>query len=183
MAYNIFTADGTAITVPDNAISNEFYNPTANGTGKGVGLQLVGRNVVGYGAAIAQDLLQMASNFASTTAPGDTTSMQGQLWFNLTDLTLYIRSNVNTGGAANWKQVGGAPLPQVGEPLYDITDVLLGYSTPSIPTGSAVASYVPLHNSGSGVFSGWLKVAAGSGMTSPVYAIDGVTVIGYSFPA
>lgn len=181
MAYNIFKADGTLISVPDNAISDEFYNGTANGAGRGVGLQLVGRNVVGYGAAIAQDLLQIASSFASATVPADATSLQGQLWFNLTDFSLYVRLNNNpTGGIANWKQVGGSAGPQIGEPLYDPAGTLIGYSTPAIPLGESVTGYTPMASI-TGIFMGWLRVTAGGGMTLDIRAPDN-SIIGFAFP-
>ena len=67
MSYTIYHADGTAVTVPDNAIDTEFYNATPAGRlpGQGIGTQLVGRNAINYGAAVAQNFLQQTENFAS----------------------------------------------------------------------------------------------------------------------
>lgn len=109
MPYTIYKSDGTAVTVPDNSIDVAFYNPTGGSTGNGLGTQLVGRNAINYGAPIAQNFLQMTENFASNTVPSDTTSLQGQLWFNKTSNTngnLYVRlTNNNSGGILNWTQV------------------------------------------------------------------------------
>jgi len=129
MAYNIYKADGTAVTVPDNAIDTQFYNPTANGAGKGIGTQLIGRNAIDYGAPVAQTFLQLTENFCGTVLPSDTTALQGQLWFNKTsasDGVLYVRnSGATSGNLANWQNVvtvnsnetGGTPvINPVGTP-------------------------------------------------------------------
>ena len=120
MAYNIYKSDGTPVVVPDNTIDQEFYNPTANGPGKGIGTQLIGRNAIDYGAPIAQNFIQLTENFCGTVLPSDTTAMQGQLWFNKTSSSngdLYVRITNNTsGGIANWKKViteGGGSYPVV----------------------------------------------------------------------
>lgn len=108
MAYTIYKADGTAITVPDNTIDSDFYNPNTNGVSKGTGTQLIGRNAIDYGAPVAQAFLQLTENFCGPNIPGaDTTNpLQGQLWFNKTDSSLYVRVTSNTaGGIANWKRV------------------------------------------------------------------------------
>ena len=83
MAYTIYHADGIPEYVQDNEIDDAFYNRNANGLDKGVGVQLVGRNRVNYGSAIAQNFLQQAENFSSLTAarPPSGTALQGQLWF------------------------------------------------------------------------------------------------------
>lgn len=108
MAYTIYKADGTAVTVPDNTIDSDYFNPNTNGVGKGTGTQLIGRNAIDYGAPVAQAFLQLTENFCGPNIPGaDTTNpLQGQLWFNKTDSSLYVRVTSNTaGGMANWKRV------------------------------------------------------------------------------
>lgn len=108
MAYTIYKADGTAVIVPDNTIDSDFYNPNTNGVSKGTGTQLIGRNAIDYGAPVAQAFLQLTENFCGPNIPGaDTTNpLQGQLWFNKTNSSLYVRVNSNTaGGLANWKRI------------------------------------------------------------------------------
>lgn len=108
MAYTIYKADGTAVVVPDNTIDSDFYNPNTNGVSKGTGTQLIGRNAIDYGAPVAQAFLQLTENFCGPNIPGaDTTNpLQGQLWFNKTNSSLYVRVTSNTaGGLANWKRV------------------------------------------------------------------------------
>jgi hypothetical protein len=113
MAYTIHKSDGTAISIADNAIDDVFYNSSGGSTGAGLGVQLVGRNTVGYGAAIAQNILQMTENFCSsiTAYPSDTTALQGQLWFNRLSTSsgnLYIRIAEGTtlgSGLANWQKL------------------------------------------------------------------------------
>jgi len=68
MAYNIHLSDGTPVTIPDNAIDTSYYNPTGGSTGNGLGIQLPGRNAINYGAATAQNFLQLTENFCSSIA-------------------------------------------------------------------------------------------------------------------
>ena len=121
MSYTIYKSDGTPITVDDNAIDVAYYNSLGGGpypgesggalSGQGMGTQLIGRNTVDYGAAIAQNFLQMTENFASGSGffPSDLTALQGQLWFNKSSASsgnLYVRTSGETsGGLANWNQL------------------------------------------------------------------------------
>ncbi len=111
MPYTIYTSDGQAVEVPDNDISTEFYNTTGGDGGNGLGVRLLGRNSVNYGASVAQNFLQMTENFCSAnTPPSDTKSLQGQLWFKKSSTTtgdLYVRLTANgtPGGIANWSRL------------------------------------------------------------------------------
>jgi len=106
MAYNIYRSDGTAVVVPDNTIDPQFYNPAANGPGKGQGTQLVGRNAIDYGAPVAQNFLQLTENFASNgIIPSDGTSLVGQLWFNKNTSSLYVKVTTAAVGINNWRKV------------------------------------------------------------------------------
>jgi hypothetical protein len=113
MAYTIRKSDGTSITVPDNAIDTEFYNPLGGSTGTGLGVQLVGRYTIDYGTAIAQNFLQITENFASATGtfPSDSTALQGQLWFDKTLGALYVRVTDTEVGLANWRKLASIADP------------------------------------------------------------------------
>lgn len=112
MAYTLFTPLGSAhdgtlgppVSVPDNVIDSAFYDATNK-----TGVQLIGRNALNYGTAVAQNTLQMVSNFAGTNVPNDGIALQGQLWFRTTSATdgvLYVRHTANTsGGIANWRKI------------------------------------------------------------------------------
>ena len=151
MSYTIYKSDGTAILVDDNAIDVAYYNSTGGGgvsAGKGSGVQLIGRNTIDYGAAIAQNFLQMTENFASSSAyfPADNVALQGQLWFNQTSSTLFVRtSNATTGGITNWRQV--VTLDGSGNIPGTITESLnlSGGAAGSLPYQSAVdtTSFLP----------------------------------------
>jgi hypothetical protein len=114
MAYTIYKADGTAVVVPENTIDNQFYSPNANGTGKGIGSQLVGRNAIDYGAAIAQNFLQLVENFCSDTAPPATVALQGQTWYSKSAGALNVNIS-NTPGVTNWKAlaISGEAIPRI----------------------------------------------------------------------
>jgi len=100
MAYTIYKSDGTGVTVPDNAIDVQFYSPNVNGAGKGLGTQLIGRNAIDYGTPVAQNFLQLTENFCSTIAPPNATALQGQLWFDKTNVILKV--NISAGPTAEW---------------------------------------------------------------------------------
>ncbi len=164
MAYQIYKSDGTPVTVPDNLIDNLFYDPAGgggyglNGTlqgGAGLGIQLIGRNTLNYGASMAQNLMQMTENFASTTVPLDKYSLQGQLWFKQSSTSsgdLYVRLTNNTsGGIANWAKLliadpsgnitvsgtfvgSGAGLTNIPNTALDNSSITLG--TTSVSLGS-----------------------------------------------
>lgn len=111
MAYSIRKSDGTLVTVADNAIDTDFYNPTGGSTGLGMGIQLIGRNAIDYGAAVAQSCLQMTENFSSATGtqPIGANALQGQLWYDKTLSTLYVRVTPGVSGAndlaTNWRKI------------------------------------------------------------------------------
>lgn len=111
MAYSIRKSDGTLVTVADNAIDTDFYNPTGGSTGLGMGIQLIGRNAIDYGAAVAQSFLQLTENFSSATGtqPIGAKSLQGQLWYDKTLSTLYVRVTPGVPAAdnlaTNWRKI------------------------------------------------------------------------------
>lgn len=109
MSYTIYHANGTPVPVPDAIIDTEYYNPAGGDLASGLGIQFIGDKAINYGAAIAQNFLQMTENFSSANVPNDTTSLQGQLWFNRQSSTagdLYVRTKDNTaGGILNWNKL------------------------------------------------------------------------------
>lgn len=189
MAYTIYkSTGGDAITINDGIILEDFYNPNANGVGKGLGIRLLGRNVIDYGAIVAQNFLQLASNFASDTAPSDSTALHGQLWFDSVNKRMFVNAgSVNTGDPAEWIGIvgggggGSATTPAVGAPIHDIDGTLQGYTAAFIPSGSTTADYVPLHLDELRYFLGWLRKTSGDGMTVQITDSSNVT-IGYAFP-
>jgi hypothetical protein len=110
MTYQLYKPNGSnglnPIPVPDNAIDYSYYDVTNK-----VGVALVGRNAVDYGTAVAQNTIQMVSNFAGDLAsiPNGTIALQGQLWFNTTSATtglLYVRVDSGTGSAiTSWERI------------------------------------------------------------------------------
>lgn len=115
MTYSLYKPTGSngtnPISVPDNAIDTSYYDSTNK-----LGLQLIGRNAIDYGTAVAQNTIQMTSNFAGSVVPKPTIALQGQLWFNSTSNTdgvLYVRKTSSTASqpnqaadiSANWEKV------------------------------------------------------------------------------
>ena len=174
MAYTAYKADGTPVVIPDNAISQLYYSPTIGGSG-GIGVQLLGRNCIDYGTAMAQNLLQMTSNFAGPTMPPDTTSLQGQLWFDTTSTVLYVKTTAATsGGIVNWEPLTGN-MPLVGTPLHKVDGTILGYTTNSIPFTSFTDNYEPANLNNNSGFAGWMSLSPIPGTTSSPGMIEPVT--------
>jgi microcystin-dependent protein len=79
MPYTIQFTDSNEnnpIIIEDQTINND------------TSLQLPGKNSVGYGAAIATDLLHLLENFAAPTAPDR--PIEGQLWYNSSSEQLLV---------------------------------------------------------------------------------------------
>jgi hypothetical protein len=102
---------GGAISVPervlpDSGVDLSFYDITNT-----LGVQLLGENASGFGTVIAQNTIQMVSNFAGSVLPSDDISLQGQLWYNnstgAAPIGLYVRSGATgaSGGILNWQQL------------------------------------------------------------------------------
>jgi len=86
------------VTIPDNAIDTNYYDSVNQ-----VGVQFVGRNAIDYGAAIAQNFLQMLENFAGPALPSASWTQQGQLFFNTTNQTMYVKfQTTGSPESANW---------------------------------------------------------------------------------
>jgi len=150
MAYIIYNSDGTQFTIPDNLINDTFYNPTGGTAGNGLGMQLIGQNTIEYGAAIAQNFVQLMSNFSSDTAaiPADANSLQGQLWFNNTSGIMHVRTqpSFQSGGISNWSEL--ALLDNSGNFSGNALTAsnIKGGATDSIPYQSAtnVTAFLPI---------------------------------------
>ena len=100
--YSIYKSDGTAVSVPDNAISTTFYSGSLP-PAVGFGTALVGRNAIDYGAPIAQNFLQLTENFCSNTAPPNGIALQGQIWFDKANSALKV--NVSSTPTASWQKI------------------------------------------------------------------------------
>jgi hypothetical protein len=107
MTSIVYKSDGTPVSIPDSAIFQGFNNQSAN-TNKGIGIQLTGQNAGGYVEPFAQTLVQLTENFASTTVLLDSTTLQGQLWFQKISASsgdLYVKTATTLTGIANWQKL------------------------------------------------------------------------------
>lgn len=183
MPYTIYKSTGEPVIVDDGVISNEFYNPTANGAGKGVGIQLVGRNVLDYGAAIAQNFLQLASNFADDTAPSNSTAQRGQLWYNTASKEMMVNVGSYNSIPATWESLGGGSnKPAIGTPLHTMAGEVFGFASAYVPNKERPVDYVPINVNENEDFIGWLRKTSGAGMTLAILDASDNSIIGYAFP-
>jgi hypothetical protein len=147
MTYSLYTPTGSAhnlvpLTVPDNAIDTALYDSTNK-----LGVQLVGRNAIDYGTAVAQNTIQMVSNFAGSILPNDTIALQGQLWFNATSTTtglLYVKTTSTAGGLPNWHKVVTVSSSETGT-----TPVINPSGTPKDGDMQIVGSVISIYAAGS----------------------------------
>lgn len=183
MPYYIHKSTGESVIVPDNIISDEFYNPNANGAGKGVGIRLLGRNVIDYGAAVAQNFLQLASNFADDKPPSNGTAQHGQLWFDSVNKEMMVNIGSHSGLPAQWESLGGANNPAIGTPIHNLSGEVIGYTAAFVPNKETTSDYEPVNINDNEDFMGWLRKTEGAGMTLPILDAADNKIIGYAFPA
>lgn len=195
MPYNVYTSAGALHQIPDLTYDHTFYDPNANGTGKGVGIQLPGTMVTYYGPAIAQNFLQLMQNFAGPTNPSDSTSLIGQLWYNTEDGNMYVKKyNVPGAGINNWEILGsgvgsGVGRPSVGEILLAGDGVTtIGHMASGVPNNADPALYVTLKDGAGVMFTGAIlapsvpaATASSVGMTVTLTDAEN-NLIGYCFP-
>ena len=70
MAYNIYKSDGTQLVALDDYLID---NTTLS-------INLIGKNVSGYGTQQNENFLYLLENFANSVPPAD--PLAGQLWFD-----------------------------------------------------------------------------------------------------
>jgi microcystin-dependent protein len=90
MAYNIYKSDGTQLVALDDYLID---NTTLS-------INLIGKNVSGYGAQQNENFLYLLENFARTAPPAS--PLAGQLWFD--KATERLRPMVYDGGS--WRPIG-----------------------------------------------------------------------------
>lgn len=195
MAYNVYTSTGTLHQIPELTFDHTFYDPNANGTGRGVGIQLPGSLVTYYGPAIAQNFLQLMQNFAGPNPPSDATSLIGQLWFNTDDSTMYVKKYDNPGaGINNWEILGSGGGAGIGRPTMGsilmagdgVTSI--GHMAVGVPNNADPALYVTLTDAAGVMFPGVILsptvpgvTAASVGMTVTLTDVNN-NIIGYCYP-
>lgn len=183
MTYYIHKSTGELVEVPDNVISDEFYNPNANGAGKGVGIRLLGRNVLDYGAAVAQNFLQLASNFADDKPPSSGTAQQGQLWYDTVNKEMMVNIGSFNNIPATWEPLGGGSnKPAIGTPLHNMDGEIIGYASAYVPNKESPSDYEPINVDENVDFIGWLRKTEGAGMTVRILDASDNSTIGYAFP-
>lgn len=90
MAYTIVKSDGTVLTT----IADGTINTT------NTSLALPGRNYAGYGQSQDTNFVHILENFADISPPPN--PLQGQLWFNKNNSTLYVCPTDGESNALAW---------------------------------------------------------------------------------
>lgn len=96
MAYTIKRTNGNTITIEDNALNTTY------------GVQLIGKNRLGYGTSLNQNFFRLMENFSYSSAPSNPVS--GQLWW---DTAGFLK--VYTGSV--WKEVSSALVSEPATPV------------------------------------------------------------------
>ena len=78
MSYNIYRTNGNLLTTIPDGVANTTSTP----------LTLPGRSYPGYGLVVDTNFVHQLENFANITPPAN--PIQGQLWYNTNNNTLYI---------------------------------------------------------------------------------------------
>ena len=131
MAYNLTYLSGGSLTVPDNGVA-----PVG-------GITLPGKNYLGYGSIVDQDLLYILENFATSPATGPALPIAGQVWYDYRNTSLKFNTSTNVN-SPNWVAIATAG----GNIVAD------GITANSITTGDLVAANGTIGNLTSGNING-----------------------------
>jgi hypothetical protein len=96
MAYTIKRTNGNTITIDDNALITTY------------GVQLIGKNRLGYGTSFNQNFFRLMENFSNSSSPSNPVS--GQIWW---DTAGFLK--VYTGSV--WKEVSSALVSEPANPV------------------------------------------------------------------
>ena len=127
------------------------------------GLNLIGRNVAGYGEYMADNLVRLLENFANDIAPLN--PLEGQLWYDTSNKVLNIWNIDSIGGA--WVSVATGSTDTTGN------RGLIGYTGSRGPTGYA-------GDNGSIGAAGFTGSVGATGATGPIGYTGSIGLVGYT---
>ena len=136
MAYKLNKTDGTLLT---ELVDGQIDTTSCD-------IALIGRNYVGFGEALNENLIKLLENFASTSAPG--TPVVGQLWYDTGEGRLKVY------GGTGFKSNG--PIVQNTQPQMVAGDIWIDNANNQLYfyDGSDLGLVGPVYNSSQGL-SGW----------------------------
>lgn len=136
MAYKLNKTDGTLLT---ELVDGQIDTTSSD-------LTLIGRNYVGFGEALNENLIKLLENFASSGAPS--TPIKGQVWYDTSEARLKVYD-----GAA-FKSNG--PIVQNTQPQMVAGDIWINNSTNKLYffDGTDLVLVGPVYENAQGL-SGW----------------------------
>jgi len=136
MAYKLNKTDGTLLT---ELVDGQIDTTSCD-------LTLIGRNYVGFGEPLNENLIKLLENFAATSAPG--TPVVGQLWYDTGEGRLKVY------GGTGFKSNG--PIVQNTQPQMVAGDIWIDNANNQLYffDGSDLVLVGPVYNSAQGL-SGW----------------------------
>jgi len=181
MSYTIQQAntslpsDERQVIIPDNVTDTTYYDSVNQ-----VGIQFLGNNTINYAAAIAQNTLQMVSNFAGPALPNPSWTQQGQLFFNTTNQTMYVKFQY-TGSpeSANW--VSLASISPTGNSNIPGNLTVGGGVTVTGNVNATNAIFTGSVSAASAVISGTIIANAVGSSGQPVADIYATSIFGGTF--
>lgn len=137
MPYQVKFTDPTKPAV-------EVFDNTTNSTD--TSLKFSGRNTTNYGTVIAENFLHLLENFAGSIKP--TSPVEGQLWYNNVDNTLYVNDGSGENG---WQTASGVRSGTAQPTSGKAGDIWVDTNNQQIfiYTGSSWILVGPLYSSGS----------------------------------
>ena len=113
MAYTVSNTDGSReITVADGTFDTTTYSVT-----------LIGKNITNYGDVFVKNSIRHLENFASATAPGVTSPLVGQVWYDKTGKVLRVYKSASEG----WVRV--SPVVSETAPADGLSDGALYFDS------------------------------------------------------
>ena len=110
MTYSVQNTDGSkTINVAASQVNSSFS------------VALVGRNVSGYGQYFVQNSIRHLENFASTSAPGDSVLLTGQIWYDKNESVMRVYDG------SGWKRMSATV--SASDPTGGVVSGTTYYST------------------------------------------------------
>ncbi len=106
MPYQIRKTDGSTLINLDDGIVNKNVTSIA----------LIGKNVSAFGKDQNENFVRLLENFSSSVQPSN--SIKGQLWFNITNDQIFVKTSSGFQSLGPFAEVETAPITNTGTNVY-----------------------------------------------------------------
>jgi len=148
MSYTIRYSDPSKFNSPIIVPNGTPYNSVGTG-----GLTLLGRDLPGYGQAVAENFIYLLENSASPVPPIN--PIEGQLWFDTSDPN-NKKLRINDGSATNttWRPINGLHQQSTEPTQAAVGDIWVDTANSIVYVYNTDLEFTPVGNQGIGANTG-----------------------------